>query len=169
MTNYRSIGRWLLALSLGTVALGLVTFEGCGSGQKSGKDPTEAFDRVYDSYLNGNANEARSSLQEALHLLDQTGSPQGQAFGLFLTYSRLYALEAREGQPDIAEAYFIKARYWFVRNAEIGNGLEQEIGKKIRAFTTNACVAMVDDWDREHSSGRGAKYLQKGGATANPH
>ena len=132
-----------------------------GSGSRSQGGSLADLDRLYISYVNGDTNVAKRSLKEVVDMLQNWESPNGQALGLFLSYSRLYALEAREGDADLAEVYFIKARYWFVRNAEIGNSLPREIGAKMRTFTTNACIEMVDDWDRKHSDGKVAKYLRR--------
>lgn len=120
----------------------------------------ELGDQFYESYANGNTNQARQSLHDLIQLLQNNASPHGQALGLFLSYSRLYALEARAGDPDAADVSFVKARYWAVRDAEIGNRTESDIAKIMRAFTTNSCIDMVDDWDKRHLNGRRAKYLQ---------
>jgi len=140
-------------------ALGMV---GCGSGNiVPPPDPTPAVDRLYETYLDGSVDQARNALQEAAKLIDQIPSAHGRARGLYLVYARLYALELRENQPDLAELYLVKAKYWFIRGSEIGNRSEEEVSAALKALTTNACIEFVDDWDKRHSNGRGANYLKK--------
>ena len=149
----------LLTALLSACVAGVV---GCGSGNiMQPADPTPAVDRLYETYLNGSVDQARDALQEAAKLIDQIPSDRGRARGLYLVYARLYALEARENRPDLAEIYLVKIKYWLVRGAEIGNKSVEEISTTLKALTTNACIEFVDDWDKRNSNGRGANYLQK--------
>lgn len=152
---------WLYATMLGCALVG-VTVGGCSSKQATpAVNITDAVERLYETYLNGSGGEARKALHETLRLDEQIKSPHGRASAFAWTYSRLHALEMREGHPDIAEVHLIKARYWFVCDAELGKRSEADIAATMRAFTPDACITMVDNWDKKHSNGMGAKYMQK--------
>jgi len=67
---------------------------------------------LYRQYLNTDLAQARQALLELVDAYDTNAvSPAAKTHGLWLTYSRLYALEARGGNTDLAEVYFAEARY----------------------------------------------------------
>src|SRR4051812_2775549 len=103
---FRRSGRsFLRFVFIGSICiLTAVAIQGCDFKLKDplGASP-QVYNRLYASYLNGDTNVARGALKETVQLLQNNRSAHGQAFGLFLAYSRLYALEARVGDPDLAE------------------------------------------------------------------
>jgi hypothetical protein len=118
-------------------------------------------DQLYVAYLSADLDQARRDLQD-LARLGEAGklAPIGQARWLFFDYSRLFVLEQRAGHQDLAEIYFAKARYWDLRQRELRGDSEAEIAAGLKAFTPQSCKEFVDKWDKDHTDGKGPRYIQ---------
>ena len=129
-------------------------------------DPAVTIERkgnqLYEYYLAGGTNEARSALNEILRLGKSSNLPKSyQDRWFYLAYSRLFALEYRCGNHVIADNCFASAKY-YLKRMHIDDGEPmQEIESDVAQFTPENCVLYVDKWDRAHSDGRGANYLHK--------
>jgi len=126
-----------------------------------GEKVVKESDRLYQVYLEGNLDQARQSLEATVQKIEKAKlKPWGEANSLFFTYSRLYVLEKRAGNEDSAGACLVKARYWYLREHELNGNSVKDANKAVRAFTPERCMEFVDKWDRDHTGGRGPKYLQ---------
>lgn len=81
--------------------------------QVSRVDPSVEFtkqaDVLYQSYLQGDRNQARRSLEETIQLAGKSNlKPTGEADCLCFTYARLYALEKKNGTQSLAEAALVQ-------------------------------------------------------------
>lgn len=126
------------------------------------------LDRLYTRYLNGDREEAKRSMQEAVAMIQS--SKLGAEFerfesaSLFLAYARLYVLEKRAGNGELAEADVVKARYWYLRKDELSGKSVEEASAAVAEFTPERCMAFVDEWDRGCTDGLGPKYARDGRA-----
>ncbi len=120
--------------------------------------------QLFAGYLEGDVDRARQSLDKRIQLFESSKAlePCGQAGILFLEYSRLYALEKRAGTDAKAESALIKARYWALRNLELKEVPTNEAITKIRSYSTDKILEMVDEFDKEPSHGMGPKYAHHG-------
>ena len=133
----------------------------CGCHSVKGADEKQMgkqLDFLYHNYLTGNADQARESLLEYLELIPKIKPPLGQAYNYVFAYSRLYVLETRVGNGDLATVYFVKAEYWRIKECEASNMGENDIADATKLMTTNTCLLSVDNWDRSHNDGRIPNY-----------
>lgn len=137
-------------------------FVGCGAKQALRKEAlVDKFDKLYDAYMAGDLQQARHSLQEAVQVCEQSvPSRQGQANTLFWTYCRLYVLDKRSGDEASAESDFIKARYWGLRRYELSGNDTNGAASAVQSLTGERFIGFVDKWDKDHSDGRGPRYVQ---------
>jgi len=118
----------------------------------------QKLDSCYHSYLTSNKEQARTNLFEYLKIVPEIKSPHGQAYNYLFAYSRLYALEAKVGNVDLSEVYYIKAKYWRIIECESGNMSESDIIDIAKSMNTNQCLLLVDNWDRSHNHGQDPRY-----------
>lgn len=122
---------------------------------------TKQADVLYQSYLQGNRSQARRSLEETIQLAGKSNlKPAGEADCLCFTYARLYALEKRTGTQPLAEAALVRARYWYLRQRELGGSTADESAVALTSYTAEKCLDFVDKWNKDHTGGRGPMYLQ---------
>jgi hypothetical protein len=145
-------------IALSTLSLIL---DGC---RKARSMPIDEFnkrsDELYTVYLNGKRYEAKQSLVDTLQLIENAGlGPSGKATCLFGTYARLYALEKRTGNEDLAEEALVQARYWDLRDDELGGKIPEKAGARIKTVTGAKVLEFVDRWDKAHGDGKGPRYL----------
>jgi hypothetical protein len=135
---------------------------GCaGTRTEDGQMFTKKADSLYAQYLAGTPEQARQALEATIKLAAAAKlSPFGEADCLCFAYARLYALESKSGRAAAAEADLVRARYWYLRQRELGGATPDEASKAVANFTGEQCMAFVDKWDKDHSGGRGPKYLQ---------
>ena len=116
----------------------------------------------YDEYLAGDYNQAKLSLERSVKLADKLEFvPHYQAGHLFFCYARLYVLERRTGNDALAEAALVKARYWSLRERELGNVPDEEGGAFAKSESGDRIVEFIDKWDRDHTDGKGANYIRR--------
>src|SRR5579863_443098 len=145
--------------------LALLVFAGCDPEQIARDNLLKQTDSLYRVYINGGRDEARRSLQEAVRLIENTPvSPpfqKGQAWSLFLGYARLYALEHRAGSNDMAQIYFVKARYWCLREEELDGDSPSGCNAYLAKFATeDKMLEFIDKWDKGANNGKGPRYIQ---------
>lgn len=117
--------------------------------------------QLYDAYLAGDREQAKHSLEQSIRLAEESKLPSTyQAGCLFFDYARLYVLERRGGSERSAEAALVKARYWSVREAELGGNSDEEAGARAKSETGDQIVAFIDKWDRDHTDGKGPNYAR---------
>jgi hypothetical protein len=145
------------ALVVGLTILTAV-FVGCER-QTAGVDQDVASrsDTLYQEYLEGSLEQARQSLLATVEVVERL-RPSGRASCLLFTYARLYALEKRAGNDALADAYLLKARYWYLCDRELGGETPEDAAKAVATFTAEKCVAFVDKWDKGHTNGKGPRY-----------
>ena len=111
------------------------------------------------TYLNGSAGAARESLVKEIGIIENSGLPNAQMIIARLPCCRLYVLDKRLGSPKLAEASLVKARYWYLRDLEIGSNQDAQVAKDLLEFTPDEVEKLVDDWDKSATGGRGPTYL----------
>jgi hypothetical protein len=115
--------------------------------------------RLYDAYLTGDRDEAKHNLEECIQLAhDSKLPPAYQAGCLFFDYARLYVLERRGGNEALAEAALVKARYWSLRERELGGNTDEKAGAVVKAETGEQIMGFIDKWDKDHTDGKGPNY-----------
>ena len=122
--------------------------------------------RLGDTYFTGGREDARRSIQEYARLLEGTSLlPQyqeGQAFVLFLSYARLYALERRAGNNDTAHIALIRARYWFLRSDELHGHSAAECAARVEKFASeDTLIGFIDEWDKKANHGTEPRYIHQ--------
>ncbi len=117
-------------------------------------------DRLYETYLNGNLTEARQSMLKCVELAEKY-PPGGRESCLYFNYNRLYVLEKRAGNEDLAYAYLIRARYFFLLQYELRGSTTQEAVRKSREFTDQRHFELVDKWDKDHHAGKPPHYVDQ--------
>lgn len=152
------------------VAIISVNLVGCSSrrheGEPRAEDSLNVFKgkakQLYDSYLGGSSSEATESLKESIRLAERANIPDHYRAGcLFFNYARLYVLEHRMAKPALAEEALVKARFWSLREAELGGNSAEEAGVFITSQTGERIEQFIDKWDRDHTQGSGPKYLHE--------
>jgi hypothetical protein len=115
---------------------------------------------LYAVYLEGDTDQARESLHQAIHLLKTTEITKVGAMehGLWLEHSRLHVLEKRAGNYELADGYLLKAQYWYLRKLEASGDSTEEAIKIVRHYTPEKCTEVVDGLDNNSTDGRGPAY-----------
>jgi hypothetical protein len=129
-------------------------------------DLPERLATLYNSYLEGDQQVAERCMLASIRLLENEELPNPDKPDFFwLTYSRLCSVAAHSGNQRRAAAYLLEAKYWSLKLAE-RSGKSVEVGiDEVNAFNEKECSAMVEDWDKSRTNGRGAKYmLEENGA-----
>jgi hypothetical protein len=138
---------------------------------KEANEKAKAFDKeikpLFEAYLSGDSQQAKQALEEMVRAVEGSKvSPKIQAYGLWLIYARLYILERRLGNAELAEANILKSRYWLMRRNEIDGATPEEAAQRaLQWFTADKCMEIFDKWDKALSEGKGPKYLQEVGIT----
>jgi hypothetical protein len=96
-----------------------------------------------------------------INVAEKVKSPAGHCQMLTKVYSRLFVLEMRAGNADLAQSYFVKAQFWMLRRCELLGQPQREAAENLKAFSTNRCIQVVDEWDNEQTAGRGANYVRE--------
>jgi len=126
--------------------------------------PDDAYlkktDELYDKYLNGDRNQAKQSLEDLINITETAKlTPFGHANMLFRVYSRLYAFEKRTGNQKLADAAFVKVRYWLLQQHKSIGQSDSQAAKEVEQYTPEQCLAEVDEWDKAHHNGVPPGYL----------
>jgi hypothetical protein len=159
-----SLFRTFLMIHVLIVGLALVILPGCShpdSDEDRQLDVLRRTEQFYRAYLNGDQAEARRSLEQAAKLLESSTvlEPSGRAFHLFLTHSRLYALDKRIGDGPRAEAELAEIHYWLVKRLESLGLPAQQVADELREYDVERIMKFVDQTDRKVNSGGVPKYV----------
>jgi hypothetical protein len=147
------------------IAFMLLVLPGCDSDQTVRDNLMKQTSSLYGVYLAGTQDEARRSIQEANRLIENAKlSPQfeqDRAYALFLGYARLYSLERGAGNNNVAQAGFIKARYWCLRSSELHGDSPSDCITYVEKFATEEkLLAFIKKWDRDTNHGKDPRYIQ---------
>ena len=157
----------LIPLLLITVLI-VVSAAGC-----SRREPVAQVDfekeshSFYVVYLTGDIFQARNSLLKSIALIEKTKlGPNANAYCLLFNYIRLYFIEKKAGDLEMAEAYRIKARYWDLQYCELqgiywdlkGVSLQRRAAQLVITHTGEIYLESVDKWDKQHNGGKSARY-----------
>jgi hypothetical protein len=147
-----------LVLTFFTVLALTVSF-GCNAKRNdTTEDSAKQSDKLVDAYLTGDVNQARQSLQELIQQLEKAKlSPINQADPMAFTYARLYVLEKRAGNEDLAQAYLAKSREWLVRYHELSGESPDAAAAAVKSFNF---MEFADQRDKALTGGKGPKYFQ---------
>ena len=129
-------------------------------------------DKLYQEYITSDLAQARKALEKmAEHTSAEirvSGPAIGVDFGLyhvlFIDYARLYALEKRAGNEDMAEAWLIKARYWLLLKLEQAGtmSIQDRMDGFRRVGDADHLLHAVTVLDTgADGEGKGPKYLQE--------
>ena len=151
--------RWLVSALCIVAAVALL---GCRTVPVEPADEVvKRSDELYRAYLAGDREQAKQSLLDTVHVIEKAKlKPWGQANMLFITYARLYALEFRTRSQSSAAGALVKARYWYLRENELSGDSQDEANAAVESFTPDKCIDYVDKWDRDHTGGKGPRYLR---------
>lgn len=161
--------RRILILSSVLLIVGaLINFAGCNDKDVSNNkqialqkaNVLNQLDKLYIKYVNGNINEARESLIDGVHLLEESTvlKKSDCATLLWLEYSRLATLEFKTGEVEKEEVYLFKAKYWALIGCEFENKSAKVAINEVRAFDIRKCVSMVDEMDKGLHNDKLANY-----------
>ena len=146
------------------LVIGLLLSSGCKSEKRTGTAPltnlVAELEGLYRGYLTNDYADAKRNMEQAVQLLHRPNQRKYAERGLWLNYGRLYCLEARFGDSNVAHVYYEKARYWYLVNLETDEKLPSEISSKLQHFTQEQCKHYILEWDAAQTVGKGAKYLQ---------
>jgi len=135
---------------------------GCQPKQTASEEAVfQQSQRLFETYLEGDAASAKQSLEKEIELLENGRVPlymPRQATVLFAECSRLYALEKRLGNDTSAELALIKARYWNLRRYEADGNLTTNKLDELRSFTPEKILKTIDASDKLHTQGKGPRY-----------
>lgn len=170
-------------LCLGVVCLMFLAARGCDRKDTPRtsppvSDPNHVVDKIcettaplYQSYLDGDRDQARRGLEQILSTVENTpGLPSKfRNRDMWLNYARLYVLEKRTGNPLLAEAHLIEARYWHLRELRGSEGLSSDQAASQEAeWTPEEYARWVDRLDAPRTPERqGPRYLRQW-ATSQP-
>ena len=135
------------------------------------------IDELYDSYLDGDLNQARHSLDEIIQIgkemtpaltFDKHDWFGRQARVLYIEYERLYALEERSGNHQAAELILFKAKCWGLCLEEQGKDIERSSLKKqkealdyLSKFDPKMIIARIDLLDKNCNKGQLPRYVRE--------
>ncbi|MEK7685457.1 MAG: SUMF1/EgtB/PvdO family nonheme iron enzyme [Verrucomicrobiota bacterium] len=157
---------WYAHLVLTSVTiLALTVSLGCNAKRNdTTEDSTKLDDKFANAYLKGDIDQARQSLKELIQQIDKPKlSPVNQtdqinqADPLAFAYARLYVLEKRAGNEDLAQAYLAKSREWLVRYHELSGESPEAAAAVVKSFNF---MEFVDQRDKALTGGKGPKYFQ---------
>jgi uncharacterized protein YacL (UPF0231 family) len=129
-------------------------------------DPSQPIraqhDQLIDKYLQGNVEQAKESLKQAINLIqNETVMTQiGHDNHLILDYDRLYVLEKRIGNESAAKSYFMEARDLDIKALELINTPADEISKELKSYDEESIMKDVDKLDKMQNNGNLPAYLQ---------
>jgi hypothetical protein len=143
-----------------TFILVLGSLLGCRGQTASQKQVLEQTERLYQKYLEADPAEAKKCLEDEIALLEKSTvlDRSGRAHDLFMTFSRLYVLEAAAGDKDRADAALIKARYWNLLRFELSGVPTEKAIVEVRSFTPEKTKKIIENADKNLSNGKGARY-----------
>jgi hypothetical protein len=120
----------------------------------------EKISGLYQIYCTGDSAQARQALEGIAAIAENGGErPVVKAWTMFLCYARLYVLDARVGNEPTATLDFVKARYWYLRRAELGGYDVKAATEALSKVTPERCVEMVDGYDKDPTNWKGPRYL----------
>jgi hypothetical protein len=134
--------------------------EQCKTTQKSASIDlaVKGLDDLYNKYLHTTPEIAR----ECLLAVDNhiAALDQGREGLRFLKHARLHCLLKALNRDEEAYLEFIKVRYWWLMEREMGRAATREITKRARELTERECDRMVIEFDRDNTDGKHAQYWQ---------
>jgi hypothetical protein len=130
--------------------------------QTSNEVISNKLDELYRIYLESDAEKAKQSMHSAVELLAESKlSKRACSNGLWLAFSRLHVLEAREGNAALAKAYLLKSQFWFLQNLELSGYSTEEALETVKSFTSDRCQEVIDSYDNKNTDGKGPHYMRK--------
>jgi len=142
------------------------SFGGCL--QSAGYREVDELDRLYEVYLNGDIEDAKVSMNEAINLLTLSESihGKGRAHGLVMAYGRLTCIALSENDQDAARSNFEKAKtyrseklkFQSMPNDDIQPLSEDEYQKRLDEFAMESFTEQLSKMDLAHTEGSGPKY-----------
>lgn len=120
---------------------------------------SEEGSQLINAYLTGDLKQARQSLKALIQQLeDEELTPVERADTLSFAYARLYVLETRAGNGDMARAHLATAREWMTRNLVLTGKASEEAASAAKAFNF---LNFVDQRDKALTGGKGPQYAQQ--------
>jgi len=124
-------------------------------------DVTSQLNPLTDGYLKSNPGEAREYLVKSIRLIQESKLTDWQIMSASkLPYARLYVLDKRMGNPVLADADLVKAKYCYVRALEGGQNSDIEAARALAEMTSEAFEKMVDEFDKARTGGEGPVYAR---------
>jgi hypothetical protein len=119
------------------------------------------LDGMYERYLVGHLEEARSNLVSAVTFIHEQSSymPTLQR-SLPIGYARLSLLERKAGNEAQSRIYFEKSRYWRIFEQERLKMKPEQIIGKFDSFSRDDSDQYALEWDKKHTKGAGPAYLK---------
>lgn len=121
---------------------------------------SQAGARLFETYLNGTPEEARSTLKDEVESVQSNEdlSRAAKAARLFTAYTRLYWLERRAGQEDAALTALAKAREWNVSRFELEGLPKVEAILKAQSVDPISMRENIEKLDRSLNGGSPPKF-----------
>jgi hypothetical protein len=146
------------------LALALAAFAGCCSSEQARRQELGLkTDTLWGNYFNEGRDQARRSIVEANHVIEEVKLPnfeENRAFALFLDYGRLYSIDYRAGSNALAQADLIKARYWSLRTCELSGDTPDASIRHVDKFAgPDKLLDFIDKWDEGVNHGKQPRYI----------
>lgn len=118
---------------------------------------------LYSSYMDGGIDQARQSMLGIITLLENRtlSRPGDTAHGLWLAYARLHVIKRYAKNSNLAAAYLLEVRSWYLKKLELTGTQTDEAMKLVDRFDSSKCVEMVDNLDGKTTGGKGPKYSSR--------
>jgi hypothetical protein len=159
----------LHCLKVSTIFFAVALLSGCSKKSASGRfEPLTGYmkqqDQLTAGYLHGDAVQARKSLGDLLKFYQAPGTKPladaARAQMVFQTYSRLFILETRTGNPAEAEAALARVREAQEQFYKLANVSDKDLAAAKQNLTPEKIQAMVDEMDERENRGQPPQYLQ---------
>lgn len=163
MTNFGvSVGhRFLQALRFLALTIVFTVLLGCGEGHKPADADVDRVDALYTQYLTGSVDQAREAMLEAVKIVAKNEYEEGHATGLCLGYGRLFCIESRIGDTNLAHIYYEKSKYWGLIRMELRGASPAEVKAGLEDYTPERCKKLILEFDAAHTKGAGPRYMQE--------
>jgi hypothetical protein len=158
-SNRNSFARLFVALG-GVILIGL---SACQIGttrpaRLSDVDSVSKLNALHYDYLTNNAEGAKLDMLNAIKVLDSSTNRLRAHDGYWFGYGRLFFIESMAGDSNLASIYFEKARYWYLIHQEDMTRSPSAIARDLDAFSKEQCKALMLEWDRQITGGRGPRF-----------
>ena len=119
---------------------------------------TSKLNALHYDYLTNSSEGAKLDMLRALDLLNSSTNALQAHDGCWFAYGRLFLIESLAGNSNVASIYYEKARYWYLTHLEDMAQSPSAIASNLEIFSKERCKALMLEWDRGVTGGRGPQF-----------